>query len=86
MNGKLDGPDSSLGELREDNQDQLNSMCFVTHLWQIIRAIVGGTLKSLSNQLGCSINTIMKAIDTRIEAFFVSSIQLDALTMELEHE
>ena len=86
MNGKLNGPDSSLGELRENIQDQLNSMCFATRLWQIFRAIVGGTLKSLSKQLGCSVSTIMKAIDIRIEEFFVSSLQLDALTMELEHE
>jgi SRSO17 transposase len=86
MNGKLNGPGSSLGELRENIQDQLNSMCFATHLWQIFRAIVGGTLKSLSKQLGCSVSKIMKAIDTRVEEFFVSSLQLDALTMELEHE
>ena len=86
MNGKLNGPDSSLGELRDNIQDQLNSICFATHLWQIFRAIVGGTLTSLSKQLGCSVSMIMKAIDTRVEEFFVNSLQLDVLTMELEHE
>ena len=86
MNGKLKGQDATMGELRENIQEQLNSMCFSARLWQIFRAIVGGTLKSLSRQLGCSVNTILKAIDTRVEAFFVASLQLDVFTMELEHE
>jgi hypothetical protein len=55
-------------------------------LWKIFRAIVGGTLKSLSKQLGCKVSTIMKAIDTQVEEFFVRSLQLDVLTMEQEHE
>lgn len=86
MNGKLNGPDAGVGLIRENIQDQLNSMCFAASLWHIFRAIVGGTLKSLSKQLGCSVDTIMKAVDIRIEQFFVKSLQLDVLTMELEHE
>ena len=85
MNGKLNGPDASLGELRENIRDQLNCMCFAASLWHIFRAIVGGTLKSLSKQLDCPDSVIMDAIDTRVEEFFVSSLQLDVLTMELEH-
>ena len=72
-------------ELRENIQDQLNPMCFAASLWHIFREIVGGTLKSLSKKLGCSVSTIMEAIKTRVEEFFVSSLQLDALAMELEH-
>lgn len=86
MNGKLEGQDATMGGLRENIQDQLNSMCFAARLWQIFRAIVDGTLKSLSRQLGCSVDTILKAIDTRVEEFFVASLQLDVFTMELEHE
>ena len=86
MNGKLNGPDIGVGPIRENIQDQLNSMCFAARLWHIFRAIVEGTLKTLSRQLGCSVATIMKAVDTRIEQFFVKSLQLDVLTMELEHE
>ena len=86
MNGKLNGPDAGVGLIRENIQDQLNSMCFAASLWHIFRAIVCGTLKSLSKQLGCSVDTIMKAVDIRIEQFFVKSLQLDVLTMELEHE
>lgn len=86
MNGKLQATEATLGELRENIQDQMNSICFATQLWHIFRAIVSGTLKSLSKQLGCSVNTIMNAIDVRVEQFFVASLQLDVLTMELEHE
>jgi len=86
MNGKLHGTDTTAGEIRGTIQEQLDSICFATRLWKIFRAIVGGTLKSLSKQLGCKVSTIMKAIDTQVEEFFVRSLQLDALTMELEHE
>jgi len=86
MNGKLRASDATLGQLRENIQDQINAICFATQLWNIFRAIVSGTLKSLSKQLGCSVGKIMKAIDIRVEEFFVASLQLDTLTMELEHE
>ena len=75
-----------MGQLRGNIQQQLDSLCFASQLWQLIRAIVGGTLTSLSRQLGCTVETIMSAIDTRVEEFFVRSLQLDALTMELEYE
>ena len=68
------------------NTSPLDSLCFASQLWQLFRAIVGGTLTSLSRQLGCTVETIMSAIDTRVEEFFVRSLQLDALTMELEYE
>ncbi len=61
-------------------------LCFASQLWSIFRAIVGGTLTSLGRQLDCTVEAIMSAIDTRVEEFFVSSLQLDVLTMELEHE
>lgn len=86
MNGKLSQTDTSVGQLRATLQDQLNTMSFATQLWQIFRAIIGGTLKSLSRELGCSVHTIMKAIDARVEEFFISSLQLDVLSMELEHQ
>jgi hypothetical protein len=86
MNGKLSQTETTVGQLRATIQDQLNTLSFATRLWQIFRAIVGGTLKSLSRELGCSVRTIMKAIDARVEEFFVSSLQLDVLTMELEHQ
>ena len=86
MNGKLNQQDATIGQLRGNIQHQLDSLCFASQLWQFFRAIVGGTLTSLSRQLGCTVETIMSAIDTRVEEFFVRSLQLDALTMELEYE
>ncbi len=86
MNGKLNQQDATIGQLRGNIQHQLDSLCFASQLWQLFRAIVGGTLKSLGRQLGCTVETIMSAIDTRVEEFFVRSLQLDALTMELEYE
>ena len=86
MNAKWNGPDASQGELRENFQDRLNSMCLAASLRHIFRAIVCGTLKSLSKQPGYSVTSIMEAIDTRVGAFFVSSLQRDVLTMKLEHD
>ena len=66
MNAKLNGPNASLRELREYIRKLLNSMCFAASLWHIFRAIVGGTLKSLSKQLGYSLSAIKEAMDIRV--------------------
>ena len=36
--------------------------------------------------LGCSKETIMEMLDERVNAFFVRSLQLDAITLRLEYE
>ena len=86
VDGKLDRPNSSVGKMRADIQDQLNSLSFATQLWQIFRAIICGTLKTFTGQLGCTVKAIMITVDNKIEEFFVRSLQLDTFTMELEHE
>lgn len=86
VNGKLSQDDATIGAVRGTIQDQLDTMNFASRLWQVFRAIISGTLKSLSRELGCSVKKIMNAIDRQITDFFVRSLQLDALTMELEHE
>lgn len=85
VHGKLERPNSTVGQTRADIQDQLNSLSFATQLWQIFRAIICGTLKSVSRKLGCTAAAIMATIDEKIEEFFVRSLQLDVFTMELEH-
>ncbi len=55
-------------------------------LWQIFRAIISGTLNELRRALGCSVDTVMLAIDNRVDKFFIQSLQLDTFTMQLEHE
>lgn len=86
VHAKLTREDSSVAQPRGEIQDQLNSLSFATQLWQVFRAIISGTLKSLSRQLGCSIKEIMREIDERVEEFFVRSLQLDVLTMSLEYD
>lgn len=86
VHGKLDRPNSSVGQIRTDIQDQLNSLSFATQLWQIFRAIICGTLESFSTKLGRAVKQIMAAVDNKIDEFFVRSLQLDAFTMVIEHE
>lgn len=86
INGSLDHSNATVGQVREEIQDQLNAMSFATELWQIFRAIINGSLNKLIGMLGCSVAVIMKIIDEEVEKFFVKSLQLDVLTMKLEHE
>jgi len=86
VQNQLEGKAARVGDIRSQIKDQLDSLSFAGKLWQIFRAIVSGTLSDLQQLLGCSVNTIMSAIDERIQEFFVSSLQLDVFTMRLEHE
>jgi hypothetical protein len=51
-----------------------------------IYAIISGRLNELHATPGCSVSTVMQAIDNRDHAFFIQSLQLDAFTMRLEYE
>lgn len=86
ISGKLDQSGATVGQLRAQIQDQLNSLSFATQLWQTFRAIVSGTLKSMRRRIGCPIAEITDAIDAEIEQFFLKSLQLDAITMAREYE
>ena len=35
---------------------------------------------------GCAAEVLMKAFDEKVNQFFVKSLQLDAFTMQLEHQ
>ncbi len=86
VQNQLEGKAARVGDVRAQIQEQLDTLSFAGKLWQIFRAIVSGTLDDLETTLGCSVDTIMSAIDDRIHAFFVCSLQLDVFTMRLEHE
>ncbi len=77
----MDGSDPDL-----QIQDQLDSLSFAGRLWQLFRAIISGTLNELEETLGCSVDTVMLAIDKRVQEFFIHSLQLDVFTMRLEYE
>jgi len=86
VHNKLEDPVSRVGDIRSQIQEQLDSLSFAGRLWQIFRAIISGTLSELQATLGCSVDTVMLAIDKRVSEFFIRSLQLDALTMQLEYE
>jgi hypothetical protein len=86
VHNKLGDTDSRVGEIRSQIQDQLDSLSFAGKLWQIFRAIISGSLNELSSTLGCAVDSIMEAIDKRIQEFFVRSLQLDSFTMQLEYD
>jgi SRSO17 transposase len=86
VDNKLVGQKAHIGEIRSEIQDQLDSLSFAGRLWQIFRAIISGTLSELEAQLGCSVDSVMQAIDKKIQEFFIRSLQLDAFTLRLEYE
>ena len=86
VHNKLETQGTRIGGLRSQIQDQLDSLSFAGRLWQIFRAIISGTLDELQETLGCSVGTVLLAIDQRVQEFFVRSLQLDAFTLRLEHQ
>jgi hypothetical protein len=61
---------------------QMDSVSFVTQLWRLFRAIKSGTLNELHATPGCSVSTVMQAIDNHHgHTFLIRSLQLDAFTM-----
>lgn len=81
---KLDG-ENGIGEIREDIQDQLNSMGVAQHIWSIFRVIINNTLDKLKKTLNSSVNIFIDLIDTAVAEFFIRSLQLDVLTLEQEY-
>lgn len=86
VHNKLEDQNSPIGDIRSEIQDQLDSLSFAGQLWQLFRAIISRTLNELRVTLGCSVDTVMLAIDERVHAFFIRSLQLDSFTMRLEYE
>ena len=85
VSNKLENRDSCIGDIRSQIQGQLDSLTFAGRPWQIFHAIISGTLTELRATLGCSVDTVMLAVDKRIHEFFVRSLQLDTFTMQLEY-
>ena len=86
VHAMLEGEGARVGEVRERLNDQMNALSFAGRLWQVFRAVISGTLRGMEKKLDCSVETLMQIIDQRIHDFLVQSLQLDAMTMRLEHE
>ncbi|MFT7559455.1 MAG: hypothetical protein ACI93R_001366 [Flavobacteriales bacterium] len=71
--------------MREDIQDQLNSMGVAQHIWSIFRVIINNTLDKLKKTLNSSVKIFIDLIDTAVAEFFIRSLQLDVLTLEQEY-
>lgn len=86
LHNKLEDQNLRVSDIRSQIQDQLDSLSYAGRLWQIIQAIISGTLDDLKKTLGCTVDTVMLAIDRRIREFFIRSLQLDSFTMQLEYD
>ena len=84
VHAKRECDSARIGEVRAQIQDRWNALRFAGRLWQLFRAIISGTLDELGETLGCAAETLMTAIDDRVNRFFERSLQLDVMTMRLE--
>ena len=73
-------------DVRSQMKEQLTMLDFAQRLWQLFRALINGTIDSLKEKLGEMAETVMEAIDDRIDEFFVQALQLDTFTLKLEFE
>jgi len=64
-------------DIRGQMKDQLTTLDFAQRLWQLFRALISGTIEGFKKKLGKSAETLMTAIDDRVEAFFTQALQLD---------
>ncbi len=53
-------------------------------MWQLFRALINGVMDGLKEKLGKMVETVMEAIDARIDEFFVQALQLDIFTLKME--
>ena len=64
--------------------DGLVNLSFAKQLWMLFQALIYNGLASIKQQLGCSVDHVMHAIEERINHFFVQALQLDPFTLEQE--
>jgi len=77
---------TSIGQIRLQVQDQFDSLNYAARLWSVFRSLIAGTLKTMHKQLNCKVDDIMEKLDERVSRFLVQALQLDAFTMQHEHE
>lgn len=85
VDAKLRTPESSVGQIRAEIQNQFDSLNYAARLWSVFRSLVAGTLKSIGDQLTCTVEEVMEKIDDRVQAFLIQALQLDSFSMSAEH-
>ena len=70
--------------VRNQMVDGLVNLSFAKQLWMLFHALIYNGLASIKQQLGCSVDLVMGAIEEHINHFFVQALQLDPFTLEQE--
>lgn len=86
VDAKMITTQSSVALIRSQIQEQFDSLSFAARLWSVFRSLVAGTLKSMRKQLNCTVGDVLAKIDDRVSRFLIQALQLDQITMHLEHE
>ncbi len=73
-------------DLRSQVKDQMTTLDFGKRLWQLFSALIRGTLDEFRLEIGDVADEIIKAINSRVNDFFIQALQLDTFTLQLEHE
>ena len=81
---KQEGTGASVSTVRNQLVDGLVNLSFAKQLWMLFRALIYNGLASINQQLGCSVDLVMGAIEEYINYFFVQALQLDPFTLEQE--
>ncbi len=71
-------------DVRSQIKEQLTTLDFAQRLWQLFRALINGTLDGLKEKLGEMVEIVMRAIDIRVNEFFIQVLQLDVFTLKME--
>ena len=86
VHAKLEYADSRVCDVRNYLNKQLETVDFAKRLWELFQTLISGALEDAREQLGLAVDTVMSAIEERVQSFFVQALQLDTFTMRLEAE
>jgi DDE superfamily endonuclease len=81
---KQDGAELTVSTTRNQLVNGLVNLSFAKQLWMLFRALIYNGLAGIKQQLGCSVDRVMNAIEENINHFFVQALQLDPFTLEQE--
>jgi SRSO17 transposase len=75
---------SGIAAIRRKLSTNLTQLDFAARLWQFFRALITGALDELKDLLGDAVPSVLAAIESHVQRFFVQALQLDVQTLRLE--
>jgi hypothetical protein len=72
------------GAVRSVLQEQMNLMVAAGQLWTMFRAVINQALEGIAGECKGDMKRVMAAIDEKVAAFFVQSLQLNTFRLEME--